>query len=172
MAKTIFSGLGASITHIDVTYDGKWILATTDSYMFLVSTVFKNKDDKIKTCFTAPMGKNISAPRLLKMNPLDVDPAGNNFKFQNGQFFWVPESGRQECNLVATICNFTVVWNFQDNNHPCYKVTRGFKQCYCYRVIRNKECVVDNKFMHNNFSSSILPLVVATRKNVGSFLYK
>ena len=30
-AKTSFPGLGSPITHIDVTYDGKWILATTST---------------------------------------------------------------------------------------------------------------------------------------------
>ncbi|GAB2211839.1 hypothetical protein Droror1_Dr00025177 [Drosera rotundifolia] len=32
-AKTAFPGLGAPITHVDVTYDGKWVLGTTDTYL-------------------------------------------------------------------------------------------------------------------------------------------
>ncbi|KAH7387485.1 hypothetical protein KP509_16G025200 [Ceratopteris richardii] len=89
MAKTAFPGLGSPITHVDVTYDGKWVLATADSYLILISTVFKDKDGKTKTGFTGRMGNNIAAPRLLKLSPLDVHLAGKNYKFQHGQFSWV-----------------------------------------------------------------------------------
>ncbi|MCO5561336.1 hypothetical protein L7F22_014957 [Adiantum nelumboides] len=174
MAKTAFPGLGSPITHVDVTYDGKWILATTDSYMILISTMFKDKDGKTKTGFTGRMGNNIAAPRLLKLSPLDVHLAGKNYKFQHGQFSWVTESGRQERNLVATVGNFSVVWNFRrvkESNHECYQVTRGLKSCYCYRVIPKEESIVDSKFMHDSFSSVSpnAPLVVATPMNVSSF---
>ncbi|GAB2231011.1 hypothetical protein Droror1_Dr00027296 [Drosera rotundifolia] len=43
-AKTIFPGLGLPITHVDVTYDGKWVLGTTDTYLVLISTLFIDKD--------------------------------------------------------------------------------------------------------------------------------
>ncbi|KAJ7559489.1 hypothetical protein O6H91_04G087200 [Diphasiastrum complanatum] len=48
-AKTVFPGLGSPIKNMDVTFDGKWILGTTDNYMILIRTVFKDKDDKTKT---------------------------------------------------------------------------------------------------------------------------
>ncbi|KAH7302214.1 hypothetical protein KP509_23G061000 [Ceratopteris richardii] len=174
MAKTAFPGLGSPITHVDVTYDGKWVLATTDSYMMLISTVFKDKDGKAKTGFTGRMGNNIAAPRLLKLSPLDVHVTGNNPKFQHGQFSWVTESGRQERNLVTTVGSFTVVWNFRrvkESNHECYHVMRGLKTCYCYRIIPKEESIVDSKFMHDSFSSASpnAPLVVATSKSVSSF---
>jgi hypothetical protein len=89
MAKTAFPGLGSPITNVDVTYDGKWILATTDSYMILISSVFRDKDGKIKTGFSGRMGNNIAAPRLLKLSPLDAHLAGKGYKFHGGQFSWV-----------------------------------------------------------------------------------
>ena len=89
MAKTAFPGLGSPITHVDVTYDGKWILGTTDSYMILISTVFKDKDGKTKTGFSGRMGNNIAAPRLLKLSPLDAYLAGKDYRFHGGQFSWV-----------------------------------------------------------------------------------
>ncbi|MED6194889.1 Protein cypro4 [Stylosanthes scabra] len=36
-AKTAFPGLGSPITHVDVTYDGKWIVGTTDTYLIVIS---------------------------------------------------------------------------------------------------------------------------------------
>ena len=88
-AKTAFPGLGSPITHVDVTYDGKWVLATTDTYMILISTVFKDKDGKTKTGFSGRMGGKIAAPRLLKLNPIDAHNAGKGHKFHGGQFSWV-----------------------------------------------------------------------------------
>lgn len=40
-ANTSIPGLGAPITSVDVTYDGKWVLATTNKYLMVVKTVFK-----------------------------------------------------------------------------------------------------------------------------------
>lgn len=40
-ANTAVPGLGAPITSVDVTYDGKWILATTKSYLMVVKTFYK-----------------------------------------------------------------------------------------------------------------------------------
>lgn len=89
MAKTAFPGLGSPITHVDVTYDGKWILGTSDTYLILICTLFKDKDGKEKTGFSGRMGNRISAPRLLKLTPLDSHLAGANNKFHGGQFSWV-----------------------------------------------------------------------------------
>ena len=40
-ANTAIPGLGAPITAVDVTFDGKWVLATTNKYLMVVKTVFK-----------------------------------------------------------------------------------------------------------------------------------
>lgn len=90
-AKTAFPGLGSPITHVDVTYDGKWILGTTDTYLILICTMFTDKDGKTKTGFAGRMGNRISAPRLLKLTPLDSHLAGTNNKFRNAQFSWVSQ---------------------------------------------------------------------------------
>ncbi|EFJ44397.1 hypothetical protein VOLCADRAFT_95403 [Volvox carteri f. nagariensis] len=42
-AKTSIPGLGAPITAIDVTYDDKWLLATTDMYLMLMKTTYGAK---------------------------------------------------------------------------------------------------------------------------------
>jgi hypothetical protein len=36
-ASTQFEGLGSPITSIDITCDGKWVVATTDSYLLLAN---------------------------------------------------------------------------------------------------------------------------------------
>jgi hypothetical protein len=173
-AKTAFPGLGSPITHVDVTYDGKWILATTDTYMILISTLFKDKDGKTKTGFSGRMGGKIAAPRLLKLNPIDAHNAGKGHKFHGGQFSWVTESGQLERNLVVTVGNYTVIWNFRrvkQSDHDCYKHEKGLKSCYCYKVVPKEESIVESKFMHEGQAGpySKAPLVVATSTNFSSF---
>ncbi|KAL4649651.1 hypothetical protein ACB092_01G029600 [Castanea dentata] len=174
-AKTAFPGLGSPITHVDVTYDGKWILGTTDTYLILICTLFTDKDGRAKTGFAGRMGNRISAPRLLKLNPLDSHLAGVNNKFRNAQFSWVTENGKQERHLVATVGKFSVIWNFQqvkNGSHECYRNQEGLKSCYCYKIVLKDDSIVDSRFMHEKFAvtdSPEAPLVIATPLKVSSF---
>lgn len=174
-AKTAFPGLGSPITHVDVTYDGKWILGTTDTYLVLICTLFTDKDGKSKTGFSGRMGNNISAPRLLKLNPLDSHRAGVNNNFRGAQFSWVTEDGKQERHLVATVGKFSVIWNFQkvkDGAHECYRNQVGLKSCYCYKIVPKDDSIVESRFMHEKYAvtdSPEAPLVVATPMKVSSF---
>ncbi|MBA0849775.1 hypothetical protein Goshw_020594 [Gossypium schwendimanii] len=173
-AKTAFPGLGSPITHVDVTYDGKWVLGTTDTYLVLICTLFTDKDGKTKTGFSGRMGNKIPAPRLLKLTPLDSHLAGNNNKFHGGHFSWVTENGKQERHLVATAGKFSVIWDFQqvkNSGHECYRNQQGLKSCYCYKIVLKDESIVESRFMHDNFAvsnSPEAPLVVATPMKVSS----
>ncbi|CAL9041576.1 unnamed protein product [Musa banksii] len=175
VAKTAFPGLGSPITHVDVTFDGKWVLGTTDTYLILISTVFKDKYGREMTGFSGRRGHRIAAPRLLKLTPLDSQLAGTDNKFRGGQFSWVTDNGKRERHLVATFGNFSVIWNFQqvkDSNHECYKNQEGLKSCYCYKIVPKDESIVDSRFMHEKFAvsdSPEAPLVVATPMKVSSF---
>ncbi|KAK3015051.1 hypothetical protein RJ639_005576 [Escallonia herrerae] len=174
-AKTAFPGLGSPITHVDVTYDGKWILGTTDTYMILICTLFTDKDGKTKTGFSGRMGNKIPAPRLLKLTPVDSHMAGADNKLHGGQFSWVTENGKQERHLVATVGKFSVIWDFRqvkNSAHDCYRNQQGLKSCYCYKIVLKDESIVDSRFMHENFAvsdSPEAPLVVATPMKVTSF---
>ncbi|CAK9318070.1 unnamed protein product [Citrullus colocynthis] len=173
-AKTAFPGLGSPITHVDVTYDGKWILGTTDSYLILICTLFTDKDGNTKTGFSGRMGNRIPAPRLLKLTPLDSHLAGTDNTFHGGHFSWVTESGKQERHLVATVGKFSVIWDFhrvKNSAHDCYRNQQGLKSCYCYKIVLKDESIVESRFMHDKFAvsdSPEAPLVVATPMKVSS----
>jgi hypothetical protein len=174
-AKTAFPGLGSRITSVDVTYDGKWVLGTTDTYLILICTLFTDKDGKTKTGFTGRMGNKIPAPRLLKLTPVDAHLAGGDNKLHAGHFSWVTESGKQEKHLVATVGKFSVIWNFQqvkNSAHHCYQNQQGLKSCYCYKIVLKDESIIESRFMHDKFAlsdSPEAPLVVATPMKVTSF---
>jgi hypothetical protein len=164
------------VCSIDVTYDGRWILATTDTYLMLISTIYRDKKDgREKNAFQGRAGSQIAAPRLLKLNPVDAHAAGVGQKFRTGQFSWVTDADIQERNLVATVGQYSVVWNFRrvkQSNHECYQNQTGVKTCYCYKIVPKTESIVDSKFMHDSFlgaASPEAPLVVATPAQVSSF---
>ena len=89
--------------------------------------------------------------------------------------FQVTEEGRQERNIVASVGQYSVIWNFRrvkQSDHKCYKLQEGLKSCYCYKVVLRQHDIVDSRFMHDNFmgsSSPEAPLVVATPDDVTSF---
>jgi hypothetical protein len=89
-----------------VTYDGKWILGTTDTYLILICTIFIDKDGKEKNGFSGRMGNRIAAPRLLKLNPLDSHLAGANNRFREGRFSW-----------VSIYSHLFLLWNFVQIYH-------------------------------------------------------
>ncbi|XP_031260331.1 protein CYPRO4-like [Pistacia vera] len=173
-AKTAFPGLGSPITHVDVTYDGKWVLGTTDTYLILICTLYTDKDGRTKTGFGGRMGNKIPAPRLLKLTPLDSHLAGNDNKFHGGHFSWITENGKQERHLVATVGKFSVIWDFQqvkNSAHECYRNQQGLKSCYCYKILLKDESIIESRFMHDKYAvteSPEAPLVVATPMKVSS----
>eukprot|EP00898_Chlorokybus_atmophyticus_P000974 jgi/Chlat1/1878/Chrsp143S02201 len=165
-AKTTFPGLGSPITAIDVTYNGHWVLATTDLYLLLIDTTYKDKTC-IKTGFQAPLRSKLAAPRLLKLHPEDVF-ATNSAPLRNARLSWVTENGRNERWVVASVGSHAVVWNFarikDQNDHSCYTQSEGLRNCcYCYSLIPKTEQVVASEFMHANHSNlGDGQLVVAT----------
>ena len=73
MAKTSIPGLGAPITAVDVAYDSKWVLATTNKYLMVVKTQFRDKAGRCVPRGVLPAGvKRCNAikglqPHALKM---------------------------------------------------------------------------------------------------------
>ena len=158
-AKTTFPGIGAPITHVDVSYDGKWILATTDGYLMLLSTIFRDKDGKLSTGFRKRMGANVAAPRLLRLLPADVART-RGAPFSKAKFAWITTGDAQERWVSASVGNFSAVWNFRLVK-TLTAPGKGQTQCSEYNLIAKDERVVDAGFMHANFARGS-GLVVAT----------
>lgn len=45
-AQTAIPSLGAAITAVDVTYDGRWVVATTPDYLLVVNTIFTTTGER------------------------------------------------------------------------------------------------------------------------------
>ncbi|EFN59732.1 hypothetical protein CHLNCDRAFT_133326 [Chlorella variabilis] len=172
-AKTSIPGMGLPITAVDVTYDGKWVLATTKNYLMVLKTSYRDPKSGKELCgFTSRMGSNAPAPRLLRLKTEDVKLT-KSAPLEKGHFTWITEKGRQERWVVASCGNYTVLWNFRSVKvaEPEVVSYGGLTTVTKYHLVRKNEHVVDSVFMHDNFargagSADESAMVVVTKTHV------
>mmetsp|Transcript_1482 Transcript_1482/g.3251 ORF Transcript_1482/g.3251 Transcript_1482/m.3251 type:complete len:563 (-) Transcript_1482:307-1995(-) len=166
-ATTSIPGLGAPITSVDVTFDGKWVVATTDHYLMVVKTTFTTDKGEAACAFTKAMGGRGTMPRLLRLKPEDVARTGNK-PFRKGKLTWVTESGHSERWIVASCGKYSVVWNFAKvKTSSAGSLSFGGLPTMMDYVLSSKdEDVVDAAFVHQKYAlrtpGKDAALVVAT----------
>lgn len=164
-ANTSIPGLGAPITSVDVTYDGKWIVATTDYYLLVVNTIFKRNNVETNG-FKSRMGKNTPLPRVLRLKSQDLYLTGNKpLKF--GKFSWITESGRQERWVVASCGQYSVIWSFKKvkSDDAAVVSAGGLPTITDYYIKPKDEEVVESAFMNDRYCTHTplkSALVIAT----------
>lgn len=181
-ARTSIPGLGKPITAVDVTYDGRWVLATTDDYLMVVKAAFVDKGGKDedsqeeRSAFVDRGGGKLALPRLLRLKPEDVLLTGGK-PLRGGKFTWVTEQGRQERWIVASCGNYSVVWNFRrvkaSGGAGTATGVGGLPACLEYHLQRRDQEVVTSAFLADKYApaSGGRPrdsLVVATKEKVFS----
>eukprot|EP00743_Colponemidia_sp_Colp-15_P003911 GILK01004220.1.p1 GENE.GILK01004220.1~~GILK01004220.1.p1 ORF type:complete len:721 (+),score=144.52 GILK01004220.1:74-2236(+) len=107
-AKTALPGLGDPIIGLDVTADGSWLLATTDTYLLVVHTVMPSG----KTGFGDRMGDDKPVPRKLMLHPRDLQKFGISEVSFTPAHFNLGE-GIDETSIVTSTGPFIITWNFR-----------------------------------------------------------
>ena len=162
-AKTSFPGLGAPITAIDVTHDGKWILATTDTCLVLLHTCVRDaKSGDLTTGFKTRAGERIPAPRLLKLKPEDAAKA-KGAPLVKGKFTWVTEQGKQERWIVASCGTYSILFNFR-RVKAATAPERRLLEYTDYNVVAKDAQIAESTFVHEKFTGNDTHLVIATTK--------
>lgn len=106
-AKTKLPGLGDPVVGIDVTEDGRWVLATTPRYLMLISTIV---DGRAKSGFQQSMGQAKPTPHKLKLNHGDL------VRFQIRKLNFTPAhfnigDNIKEKFVVSSTGPYIVMWN-------------------------------------------------------------
>ena len=162
-AKTSFPGLGSPITAIDVTHDGKWILATTDTCLVLLHTCVRDaKTQELTNGFRTRAGERIAAPRLLKLKPEDAARA-RGAPLTRGKFTWVTEQGKQERWIVASCQNYSILFNFRRVKAATAPDERLMEYTE-YSVVDKDSQIAESTFVHEKFTGNDTHLVIATKK--------
>eukprot|EP01024_Parvocaulis_polyphysoides_P026316 TRINITY_DN2400_c2_g1_i1.p1 TRINITY_DN2400_c2_g1~~TRINITY_DN2400_c2_g1_i1.p1 ORF type:complete len:428 (-),score=48.73 TRINITY_DN2400_c2_g1_i1:171-1295(-) len=170
-ASTQIPGLRQPITAVDVTYDGKWIVATTNQYLMVVKTTFKDNKDQMTNGFASRMGKNAPMPRLLKLKPEDAARV-NQKSFHDAKFTWITDNDKEERWIVASCGNYTALWNFQKvkKDQPTNMTFGLLTVMDHYNLIPKDQNIVDSVFMHARYAANTESndpnLVVATDHDV------
>ncbi|GMH32189.1 hypothetical protein BSKO_00023 [Bryopsis sp. KO-2023] len=172
-ASTAFPAVAAKVTALDVTFDGQWVVATTDKFIQVLKTSSKDDQGKIINGYKKSLGAKQPRPKLLRLKPEDQAVVGQH-PFKNAKFTFVTEANRQERWIVASCGSYTILWNFRKVKLSKGDVTShgGLTTVTDYHMIEKAEHVVDSAFMHDNYISrrGDPSLVVATDHHIYSTL--
>lgn len=102
-AKTLLPGFGDPIIGIDVTENGKYLLATCKTYLLLINTQLSEGDGdgagEALTGFTKPMGSQKPIPKRLQLKPEHVAYMGEPVQFTEAHFSTGPNT--EERSIIA-----------------------------------------------------------------------
>lgn len=119
-AKTLLPGLGDPIKALDMSVDGKWIVATTQTYLLVIPTLCTNG----KTGFEHRMGKEKPAPKKLQLHVKDIAKHKlTSINFSSARFNNFNYSNGEHTSIVTSTGSYLVTWNFK-------KIQKGLLKSY------------------------------------------
>jgi VID27 C-terminal WD40-like domain len=110
-AATSVPGLGLPITAIDVSYDSRYIVATTDKYLVVLQTFFQDAKGAETNGFVSRMGAKTRPPKLLKLKPED-------------RMKVVRARGGQQSFILSSVANAL-------QGFVCWRALRPLHSCIC-----------------------------------------
>ena len=138
-AKTALPALGDPIIGLDVSADGRWVLATTRTYLLLIDALQKTGKNEGRLGFEKPFGKDDKpAPRRLGLTPSHVaqfqHETGAPLSFTPARFN--TGEGKDETTIITATGPFVVTWSLK-------KVLAGRKDPYSIKRY-SEEVKADN----------------------------
>ncbi|KAF9930844.1 hypothetical protein FBU30_011211 [Linnemannia zychae] len=143
-AKTALPGLGDPIIGLDVTGNGRWVIATCKTYLLLIDVL--NPENK-KLGFDASFPAK-SKPKAIKLHlkPEHVAAIGQGVSFTTARFN--TGQNEEEKTIVTSTGPFVITWNFR-------RVKLGH---YEYKIMRYEDTVVADNFMFGQDRSIVVAL--------------
>jgi hypothetical protein len=151
-AKTLIPALGEPIIGLDVSADGRWILATCRTYLLLIDALQKDGKNEGKLGFEKSFAKDSKPqPRRLGLTPSHVaqfqHETGVPLSFTTARFN--AGEGMTETSIITATGPFIVTWNMK-------KVLRGSKDPYSIK--RYAEEVKADNFKYGSDKNVIVAL--------------
>lgn len=151
-AKTHIPALGEPIIGLDVSADGRWVLATCRTYLLLIDAMQKDGKNEGKLGFEKSFGKDSKPqPRRLGLTPSHVaqfqHETGAALSFTPARFN--AGEGLTETSIITATGPFIVTWNMK-------KVLRGSKDPYSIK--RYAEEVKADNFKYGSDKNVIVAL--------------
>ncbi|KAF8866276.1 VID27-domain-containing protein [Acephala macrosclerotiorum] len=151
-AKTHIPALGDPIIGLDVSADGRWVLATCRTYLLLIDAMQKEGKNEGKLGFEKSFGKDSKPqPRRLGLTPSHVaqfqHETGVPLSFTPARFN--TGEGVNETSIITATGPFIVTWNLK-------KILRGNKDPYTIK--RYAEEVKADNFKYGSDKNVIVAL--------------
>ncbi|KAM3072039.1 Vacuolar import and degradation protein 27 [Clarireedia jacksonii] len=151
-AKTHIPALGEPIIGLDVSADGRWVLATCRTYLLLIDALQKDGKNEGKLGFEKSFSKDSKPqPRRLGLTPSHVaqfqHETGAPLSFTPARFN--TGEGISETSIISATGPFIVTWNMK-------KVLRGTKDPYTIK--RYAEEVKADNFKYGSDKNVIVAL--------------
>ncbi|KAH8819689.1 VID27 cytoplasmic protein-domain-containing protein [Xylogone sp. PMI_703] len=151
-AKTQIPALGEPIIGMDVSADGRWVLATCRTYLLLIDAMQKDGKNEGKLGFEKPFGKDSKPqPRRLGLTPAHVaqfqHETGAPLSFTPAHFN--TGEGVTESSIITSTGPFIVTWNLK-------KVLAGRKDPYTIK--RYTDQVMADNFRYGSDKNVIVAL--------------
>ncbi|KAI0243816.1 Vacuolar import and degradation protein 27 [Massospora cicadina] len=146
-AKTALPAMGDAIISLDVTNDGRYIIATCKTYLLLVDVLIQSDPQK-RLGFTKSFPKaEKPLPKRLQLKPEDVALMNQSVSFTPARF----NAGRDslEKHIVSSVGPFVILWNFR-------KVKNG--DLFAYSIRKYADNVVTDNFQYDQDRSIIVTL--------------
>lgn len=153
-AKTALPALGDPITGVDVTSDGRYVLATCKTYLLLIDTLIGDGRWAGNLGFDKSFPANSKPiPRRLQLKPHHVAYMGQGVEFTPARF----DVGEDdETSIVTSSGPFVIAWSFE-------AVKRG--KTHDYQIRRYADTVVQDEYGYNSRNIVVaLPHDVALAK--------
>ncbi|KAJ8489307.1 hypothetical protein ONZ45_g13633 [Pleurotus djamor] len=171
-AKTALPPLGDPIIGVDVTSDGRWIVATTKTYLLLIDTLIGEGKYQGSLGFDRSFPANAKPiPRRLQLRSEHVAYMDQELNFSPARFN--QGEGQQENAIITSTGRYVVAWDF-------LKVKKG--QLDKYDIKKYEDLVVQDNFKFGDDKNIVVALpnnvlalnkkglTKATRKSLGGEL--
>ncbi|KAI0307163.1 VID27 cytoplasmic protein [Multifurca ochricompacta] len=152
IAKTALTPLGDPIIGIDVSADGRWIVATTKTYLLLVDVLIGQGKHAGSLGFDRSFPVDAKPmPKRLQLRPEHVAYMNHNISFTPARFN--AGEGQEENAIVTSTGQYVIAWDFA-------KVKRG--QMDKYEIKKYEDLVVQDNFRFGDDKE----IIVALQNNV------
>ncbi|EJD53620.1 VID27-domain-containing protein [Auricularia subglabra TFB-10046 SS5] len=147
-AKTAMPQMGDPIIGVDVTADGRWVVATCKTYLLLIDTLIGEGRYKGSLGFDRSFPADAKPfPRRLQLKPEHVAYMGSQVNFSPARFNTSPNS--TETSIVTSSGRFVIAWNFA-------KVKGG--KLDAYEIKQYQDTVVQDQFRFGDDKNIIVAL--------------
>jgi len=147
-AKTALPAIGDPIIGLDTTKDGRWIVATTKTYLMVVDTLIGAGRFSGQLGFDRSFPADAKPiPRRLQLRPEHVAYMGSEVSFTPARFNTGPD--QDEKTIVTSSGPFVIAWDFK-------KVMQGRLDKYEIKQYADK--VIEDQFKFGNDKNIVVAL--------------